>query len=75
MAIERLYPSGMASPETSASVNAPALTPAREPLASVPVDGIAVVGCGGSGKSHLARVLDAQLDIKPVHLDAPARCL
>jgi adenylate kinase family enzyme len=34
------------------------------------VDRIAIVGCGGSGKSHLARVLAARLGIKPVHLDA-----
>jgi len=30
---------------------------------------IAIVGCGGSGKSHLARVLGARLGITPVHLD------
>ena len=29
-----------------------------------------MVGCGGSGKSRLARVLGARLDITPVHLDA-----
>jgi adenylate kinase family enzyme len=34
------------------------------------VDRIAIVGCGGSGKSHVARVLAARLGIKPVHLDA-----
>ena len=37
---------------------------------SVPVERIAIVGCGGSGKSHLARVLGARLGISPVHLDA-----
>ncbi len=31
---------------------------------------IAIVGCGGSGKSRLARVLAARLDVAPVHLDA-----
>jgi len=30
---------------------------------------IAIVGCGGSGKSHLARVLAGHLGITPVHLD------
>jgi adenylate kinase family enzyme len=30
---------------------------------------IAIIGCGGSGKSHLARVLGARLGITPVHLD------
>jgi adenylate kinase family enzyme len=36
---------------------------------SVPVERIAIVGCGGSGKSHLASVLGARLGITPVHLD------
>lgn len=31
---------------------------------------IAIVGCGGSGKSRFARVLGARLGITPVHLDA-----
>ncbi|MGH3906478.1 MAG: DNA topology modulation protein FlaR [Pseudonocardiaceae bacterium] len=31
---------------------------------------IAIIGCGGSGKSHLARALAAKLDVRPVHLDA-----
>src|ERR1700753_2879072 len=31
---------------------------------------IAIVGCGGCGKSRLARVLGARLGITPVHLDA-----
>jgi adenylate kinase family enzyme len=34
------------------------------------VDRIAIVGCGGSGKSHVARALGARLGISPVHLDA-----
>ena len=37
---------------------------------SAPMERIAIVGCGGSGKSHLARVLGARLGITPVHLDA-----
>ena len=44
-------------------------TPSRELLVSVPMERIAIVGCGGSGKSHLARVLGAGLGIMPVHLD------
>jgi adenylate kinase family enzyme len=34
------------------------------------VDRIAIIGCGGSGKSHLARQLATALGITPVHLDA-----
>ena len=34
------------------------------------MDRIAIVGCGGSGKSHLARELGARLGIPPAHLDA-----
>jgi adenylate kinase family enzyme len=34
------------------------------------VDRIAIMGCGGSGKSHLARVLGSRLRIAPAHLDA-----
>jgi adenylate kinase family enzyme len=34
------------------------------------VDRIAIIGCGGSGKSHLARTLGTRLAITPVHLDA-----
>jgi adenylate kinase family enzyme len=37
---------------------------------SVQMERIAIVGCGGSGKSHLARVLGDHLGIMPVHLDA-----
>jgi adenylate kinase family enzyme len=33
------------------------------------VDRIAIIGCGGSGKSHLSRQLAAALDLTPVHLD------
>ena len=44
--------------------------PSRELLVSVPMERIAIVGCGGSGKSHLARVLGTRLGITPVHLDA-----
>jgi adenylate kinase family enzyme len=33
------------------------------------VDRIAIMGCGGSGKSRLARSLGAALGIEPVHLD------
>jgi adenylate kinase family enzyme len=33
------------------------------------VDRIAIIGCGGSGKSHLARQIGAALGIAPVHLD------
>ena len=29
-----------------------------------------IVGCGGSGKSHLARALGTRLGVTPVHLDA-----
>ena len=34
------------------------------------MDRIAIIGCGGSGKSHLARTLGHALGITPVHLDA-----
>jgi adenylate kinase family enzyme len=37
---------------------------------SVPMEQIAIIGCGGSGKSHLARVLGNRLGVTPVHLDA-----
>jgi adenylate kinase family enzyme len=37
---------------------------------SVLMERIAIVGCGGSGKSHAARVLAVRLGITPVHLDA-----
>jgi len=33
------------------------------------VDRIAIIGCGGSGKSHLARELGKALGVAPVHLD------
>jgi len=35
------------------------------------VDRIAIIGCGGSGKSHLARELGSVLGVTPVHLDGP----
>ena len=34
------------------------------------MDRIAIIGCGGSGKSHLARALGGMLGITPLHLDA-----
>ena len=39
-------------------------------LGSGTVDRIAIMGCGGSGKSHLARELGTRLGITPIHLDA-----
>lgn len=33
------------------------------------MDRIAIIGCGGSGKSRLARELGALLGVEPVHLD------
>jgi adenylate kinase family enzyme len=33
------------------------------------VDRVTIIGCGGSGKSRLARTLGATLGIAPVHLD------
>lgn len=30
---------------------------------------IAIIGCGGSGKSHLTRALAAELGVRPTHLD------
>lgn len=30
---------------------------------------ITIIGCGGSGKSHLARTLAAKLGVRPTHLD------
>ena len=44
--------------------------PNGEPLVPVPMERIAIVGCGGSGKSHLDRRLGARLGITPAHLDA-----
>ena len=37
---------------------------------SVPVERIAIVGCGGSGKSHVARELGRLLELPVTHLDA-----
>lgn len=39
-------------------------------LGSGTVDRIAIMGCGGSGKSHLACELGTRLGITPIHLDA-----
>lgn len=39
------------------------------PIVFRPVRRIAIVGCGGSGKSHLARALAAELGVRPTHLD------
>ena len=44
-------------------------TPGFRWLGSWAVDRIAIMGCGGSGKSHLARSLGNVLGITPVHLD------
>lgn len=33
------------------------------------MDRIAIIGCGGSGKSHLAHQIGTALGITPVHLD------
>ncbi len=42
----------------------------RGDLGEVDVKRIVIVGCGGSGKSHLARQLGAALDLPVTHLDA-----
>ena len=55
---------------TGAASASLAACPAAGSLGSVPMERIAIIGCGGSGKSHLARVLGARLGITPVHLDA-----
>ena len=34
------------------------------------MDRIAILGCGGSGESHMARALGSAVGITPVHLDA-----
>lgn len=44
--------------------------PGPGPVGSGDVDRIAIMGCGGSGKSHLAREIGTRLGITPVHLDA-----
>jgi len=43
--------------------------PVRGDLGEVDVERIGIVGCGGSGKSHLARQLGAALDLPVTHLD------
>jgi adenylate kinase family enzyme len=44
--------------------------PAAQPLGSPAMQRVAIIGCGGSGKSRLARHLGARLGVTPVHLDA-----
>lgn len=39
-------------------------------IASPPVERVAIVGCGGSGKSYVARELGRLLDLPVVHMDA-----
>ena len=39
-------------------------------IASPPVERVAIVGCGGSGKSYVARQLGRLLDLPVVHMDA-----
>lgn len=34
------------------------------------MDRIAIIGCGGSGKSHLSRSLGGLLGLNPIHLDS-----
>lgn len=46
------------------------LTPAPAPVASRHMDRIAIIGCGGSGKTHLANQLAALLNLPLTHLDA-----
>jgi adenylate kinase family enzyme len=42
----------------------------RSPVASTPMDRITVIGCGGSGKTHLSNQLAATLSLPVTHLDA-----
>lgn len=42
----------------------------RAPVVSPPMNRVAVLGCGGSGKTHLASRLGALLDLSVTHLDA-----
>jgi len=51
------------------SIPDPVLNPCDCSLGSWPVDRIVIIGCGGSGKSHLSRSLGILLGITPVHLD------
>lgn len=44
--------------------------PRISPIVSSAVHRIAIIGCGGSGKSDLARALAAKLGIQATHLDA-----
>lgn len=45
-------------------------TPTAPPVASRPMDRIAIIGCGGSGKTYLAHQLADLLDLPLTHLDA-----
>ncbi len=58
-------PTGMGTPTPTGRLTA---TPA--PLPSEPMDRIVIIGCGGSGKSTVARHLAQILDIPLTHLDA-----
>lgn len=44
--------------------------PNRPPVTSQPMDRIAIIGCGGSGKTHLANQLAALCNLPLTHLDA-----
>ena len=39
-------------------------------IASPPVERVTIVGCGGSGKSYVARELGRLLDLPVIHMDA-----
>lgn len=48
----------------------PPQSPTGSPVASRRMDRIAIIGCGGSGKTYLANQLAAHLDLRLTHLDA-----